>query len=89
LLVDVTKRELLLYEGVTLRQTITFAKGATGDGEPQALVDAINASNSPYITATKSADGNKILAPLVTATPLAGGVNPTVQNGDYTTALSK
>src|SRR5690606_30340557 len=58
-LTDTTKRELLLYEGATLRQMITFAKGT---GEPQALVDAIAASNSPYITATKIADGSDVLA---------------------------
>jgi len=88
-LVDATKRELLLYEGVTLRQTIIFAKGASGDGEPQALVNAINASNSPYITANKIADGNKTLAAISTTQKLTGGVNPTVASGDYTTALSK
>jgi len=88
-LTDATKRELLLYEGVTLKQTITFTKGATGDGEPQALVNAVNASNSPYITASKIADGNKTLAAVSTATKLAGGANPTVASGDYTTALSK
>jgi len=42
-LTDATKRELLLHEGTTLRQTIVFAKGS---GEPQALVDAVAASNS-------------------------------------------
>lgn len=88
-LTDATKRELLLYEGVTLRQTIAFTKGATGDGEPAALVNAINASNSPYITASKSADGNKILADISTTQKLTGGLNPTVASGDYTTALSK
>jgi len=88
-LTDLTKRELLLYEGVTLRQTIAFAKGATGDGEPQALVNAVNASNSPYITATKISDGNKTLAAISTVTKLASGANPTITGEDYTTALSK
>jgi hypothetical protein len=83
-LADETKRELLLYEGATLRQTITFAKGS---GEPQALVDAIAASNSPYITAVKSADGSGMLAP-TTQLPLTGGEDPTVNGKSYSAGLS-
>ncbi len=81
---DATKRELLLYEGTTLLQTVTFAKGA---GEAQALVDAVNASNSPYITATKLADGNGILA-TVTQQALTGGQDPTVDGASYSAGLS-
>ncbi|GAW27990.1 phage tail sheath subtilisin-like domain-containing protein [Carboxydocella sp. ULO1] len=83
-LTDTTKRELLLYEGTTLLQTITFTKGA---GEAQALVDAVNASNSPYITATKLADGNGILA-TVTQQALTGGQDPTVDGASYSAGLS-
>ena len=83
-LADDTKRELLLYEGATLRQMITFTKDA---GEPQALVDAIVASNSPYITATKIADGSGTLA-TVTQQSLTGGEDPTVTGGDYSAGLS-
>jgi len=82
-LTDATKRELLLYEGATLRQTFTFAKGS---GEPQALVDAIAASNSPYITAVKSADGSGVLA-AVTQQPLTGGQDPTVNGESYSAGL--
>ena len=83
-LVDDTKRELLLYEGATLRQTITFAKGSD---EPQALVDTIATSNSPYITAVKSADGSGMLAP-TTQLPLTGGEDPTVNGESYSAGLS-
>lgn len=83
-LADDTKRELLLYEGATLRQMITFTKGA---GEPQALVDAVAASNSPYITATKTADGSGVLA-AVTQQPLTGGQDPTVNGESYSAGLS-
>lgn len=83
-LTDTTKRELLLYEGVTLLQVVTFAKGT---GEPQALVDAVNASNSPYITATKLADGNGVLA-TVTQQVLTGGQDPTVDGASYSAGLS-
>ena len=79
-----SKRELLLYEGATLRQTISFTKGG---GEPQALVDAIAASNSPYITAVKSADGSDVLA-AVTQQPLTGGQDPTVNGESYSAGLS-
>lgn len=79
-----TERELLVYEGTTLRQTITFPKGA---GEPQALVDAVNAANSPYITATKLADGNGVLA-TVSQQALTGGQDPTVTGEDYSAGLS-
>ncbi|EMT38124.1 Phage tail sheath protein [Thermoanaerobacter thermohydrosulfuricus WC1] len=81
---DATKRELLLFEGTTLLQTVTFSKGT---GEPQALVDAVNASNSPYITATKLADGNGILA-TVTQQALTGGQDPTVDGASYSAGLS-
>ncbi len=77
-LADDTKRELLLYEGATLRQTILFTKG--GGKEPQALVNAIVASNSPYITATKIENGSGTLA-IVTRQPLTGGQDPTVLTG--------
>jgi len=83
-LADDTKRELLLYEGTTLRQMVTFAKGS---GEPQALVDAIAVSNSPYITATKIADGSGTLA-TVTQQPLTGGEDPTVNGESYSAGLS-
>ena len=83
-LADDTKRELLLYERATLRQTITFAKG---DGELQALVDAVIASNSPYITASKTTDGSGVLA-AVTQQPLTGGEDPTVNGESYSDGLS-
>lgn len=79
-----TERELLVYEGVTLLQTVTFAKGAT---EPQALVDAVAASNSPYIKATKTAEGSGVLA-AVTQQPLTGGEDPTANGESYSAGLS-
>ena len=86
-LTDTAMRELLLFEGATLFQTIPFAKGTDGAGEPQALVDAIAASNSPYITATKISDGSKLLA-IATQTALTGGADPTVDGESYSQALS-
>lgn len=83
-LTDATKRELLLYEGTTLRQTIVFAKGS---GEPQALVDAVTASNSPYIKATKTTEGTGVLA-AVTQQSLTGGQDPTVNGESYSEGLS-
>lgn len=83
-LADPTRRELVVYEGTTVRQVITFAKGA---GEPQALVDAVAASGSEWITATKLADGNGILA-AVNQVALTGGADPAVSGQDYSAALT-
>ena len=83
-LTDASKRELLLYEVTTLRQTISFAKGSD---EPQALVNAIAASNSPYITATKIDNGSGTLA-TITQQPLTGGQDPTVNGESYSAGLS-
>jgi len=83
-LADANKRELLVYEGTTLRQIVQFAKGS---GEPQALVDAVSASNSAWITATKLADGDGTVA-AVSQQALTGGTDPTVTGEDYSTALA-
>ena len=83
-LADETKRELLLYEGVTLRQTVEFEKGAD---EPQALIDAIKASSSPWVTAAKLADDGGTLA-MVAQAPLTGGEDPTVNGESYSDGLS-
>lgn len=82
-----TIRELLIHEGATLLQTILFAKGSAGVGEPQALVDAIAASNSPFITATRIAGGNNILA-AVTQVAMTAGANPTVTGASYSAGLT-
>lgn len=82
-LADENKRELLIYEKTTLRQTVEFAKGTA---EPQSLVDAIKESNSPWVTATKIADGSGVLAE-TTQSPLTGGEDPTVTGEDYSTGL--
>lgn len=81
---DATQRELLVYEGTTLRQRVLFTKGS---GEPAALVDALSAAGSDWISATKLADGTNLLA-AASAVALTTGADPTVNGGDYTTALS-
>jgi hypothetical protein len=80
-LADETQRELLVYEGTKLLETISFAKGT---GEPQALTDAVN-QISAYLTAQKIADGNGTLA-TVTNQDLTGGTDPTVTGESYTNA---
>ncbi len=81
-LIDETKRELLLYEGVTLRQKVEFAKGT---GEPQALVEAIKESGSLWITASKVAESGTLAA--VAQSPFTGGQDPTVTGEDYSAGL--
>lgn len=87
-LADATKRELVLYEGATVLQTIPFTKG--GGDEPQALVDAANASASDWLgTAVKTATGNGVLAAVAAASFVAvAGVDPVVVTADYSTALT-
>lgn len=80
-LTDETKRELLLFEGATLRQTVKFDKGA---GEPDALVEALK--DSPWVVATKLT-GEGSLAPTIQQ-PLTGGEDPTVTGEDYSAGLS-
>jgi hypothetical protein len=83
-LTDTSQRELLLYEGTTLRQRFTFAKGT---GEPQAITDAVNNSGSVWVSATKQADGNGTLA-AVNQQAFTGGADPTVAVSDYNAALN-
>lgn len=84
-LTDATKRELLVYSGTSLKEKITFTKGATGNGEPAELVAAVDAY-STWLTATFVANGNKIMA-TVSQTSLTGGANPTITNTDYSNAF--
>ncbi len=83
-LADDNSRELLLYEGTMLRQTITFAKG--GD-EAQALVDAVKNSNSQYIDAKKENTTSGTLATVVQQ-KLTGGEDPIIDGESYGTGLS-
>ncbi len=84
-LTDATKRQLLVYEGTTLLETIEFAKGAAG--EVDALVAAVAASGSVWITASKLAPGNGTMAAIATQA-MAGGVDPTIVAQSYTDALA-
>lgn len=77
------QRELLLYEGTKLLETITFAKGTD---EPQALTDAVN-ENSAYLMAQKLDNGDGKMA-AVTNRELTGGSDPTVTGASYTDAES-
>lgn len=81
---DTTKRELLVYEGTTLLETIVFDKGTT---EPQALTAAVNAI-SGYLVAIKIADGSGTLA-AVTDQALTGGTDPTVTGESYVTGFAR
>jgi len=56
-------------------------------GNRKHWVDAVVASNSPYITATKTDDGSGILAP-TTQQELTSGKDPTVNGESYSAGLS-
>lgn len=81
---DATKREFIVYEGTRVRQIITFTKGT---GEIDSLIAAWTAAGSDWVDLAKLAAGNGVMA-AITQSSLTGGANPTITNGDYTTALS-
>lgn len=84
-LVDNTKQDILLYDGTTLLRTFTFTSGTGGVDN---AVTAINSdTGNEWITATKLADGNGVLA-AVTSQAFAGGDNGIdgVVNADYIAA---
>lgn len=84
-IVNPDKRECVIYEGTAEFEKIIFDKGDTGIGEPASLVSAF--ANSKNFTATKTADGNKILANIAQA-PMTAGTNPTVTTADYSNAMN-
>ena len=73
-------KQLLVYDGTTLVETIDFAAGST---ESTDLVDAIT-KNSVYLDATKKADG--VLSAVANA-ELTGGTAPTVTTESYSKAF--
>lgn len=75
------QRELIVYEGTTRRQTITYAPGAD---EAAALVAAVAESGSEWITATATGSGP---VTAVTQQALTGGTDPTITGEDYANAL--
>lgn len=77
-------RELVVMEGTVVLETFAFAKGTK---EPDAIVEAVAAQKSPYITATKIADGSGTLATIAQAA-MTPGTDPTITNEDYNKAFS-
>lgn len=77
---DATKSDLLVYDGTTLLETITYTPGANG---AQALTDAVNASSN-YLDATYLGTGD---VTNVTNQALTAGTDPTVDGAAYTAAL--
>lgn len=79
---DATIKQFIVYEDTTKVETLEFA---AGEGELEALLAA--AANSPYITLTKIADGNGVIAVLAN-TPMTAGINPAVTNETYSDAFN-
>ena len=82
--VDATKKDIKLYEGTTLKKTFTFVSGAIA-----AAVAAINGDGQKLIKATLLAEGNGILADVITQ-PLTGGNSgiDAIANQDYIDAFA-
>ena len=80
------ERECVIYAGTTELCTVAFAKGNAG--EVDALVAAINASDSAVVTASKVAAGNGLLASVTQSVFTTAGVSPTYANTDYDAAFA-
>lgn len=79
-----TRRECIIYTGTRELMKVTFAKG---EGEPAALVAAINADSSSIVTAEKTDDGNGTLKAVNQEAFTTPGVSPTITNKDYSAAF--
>jgi len=71
------QRQLLVYDGETLLETISFDKGTS---EPEELTNAVN-NQSAYLTAEKLAESGALAA--VTDKALTGGSDPVVTGESY------
>lgn len=83
-LIDGSKRDFLVYEGLTLRETVTYT--VTGADEAQSLVDAVAAAGSSFVVVTYVAIGTGTLLNQVGAS-LASGADPAILAADYSAAL--
>lgn len=77
-------RECIIHTGTKELTKVTFAKG---EGEPAALVEAINASLTSIVTAKKLDDGNGTLKEIAQEAFGTPGVSPEVSNQDYSAAF--
>ena len=81
---DESKKQMLVYFGSELVETIEFAAGGTGEG--QSLIDA--AASSKFVTITGDPAPESVPVVDVASGALTGGGNPTVTNGDYSSAFA-
>lgn len=82
---DSTKKQFQVYAGTTLVETWEF--DAKGSGEGDALIAA--AAESKYVTVSASESAPATVPVLAVASgALSGGEDPTVNNGDYSSAFA-
>jgi hypothetical protein len=82
---DATQKELVVFNGAAIIQQNRFP-AASGD-EPGGLQTAT--ATAQYLKFTKTGTGNGVLAAVTNATlNTVPGVDPTISNGDYTTAFA-
>lgn len=84
---DATKKQLLIYNGTQLVQTVDFAKAPAGSTESDALVAALALTGSDYVTATRGVGAGATI-PNVSSVSLASGTNPTTSASEYTAGMS-
>lgn len=82
---DENTKEIVIYDGATAVETISFAVGDV-ENEVEAAIAAVTAANSNYITAAKIEEASGKLKD-VAQQAFEGGEDPTVTNDDYRAAF--
>lgn len=81
---DSSMKECIIFTGTTQFEKVDFA---IGEGEAQALVDALKSSKN-FIAEVKDGKGASIMAN-VSQSAFTVGTNPTVTNSDYSEAFAQ
>ena len=79
-------KEFIVYDGDTKAETFVFNAGS-GVDEVANLIAAV--ADSAYITLAKAEGASVTTVPVVTATALTGGVDPTVTTESYSKAFNR
>ena len=82
-LADANAKELIVYDGTTSIETITFA---SGDTEIDNMVAAVNKYSSYFVAEAEDEATGSIAT--VSSASITVGTNPTVVTADYTAALA-
>lgn len=84
---DPAVKTLYIYGGTTEVEKVSF-NTESPEQEAKALVDAVTASNSKYITATDNGVQGASALATVNQAPISRGTDPEITNEDYSAALT-